>query len=44
MIGVAADAGLVPDPGHIVAAFEDELGLLLAREEAPPHGRGRRTD
>jgi WS/DGAT/MGAT family acyltransferase len=44
MIGVAADAGLVPDPGHIVAAFEDELGLLLAREQAPPHGRGRRTD
>jgi diacylglycerol O-acyltransferase / wax synthase len=30
MVGVAADAGLVPDPGRIVAAFERELkGLMM---------------
>ena len=30
MVGVAADAGLVPDPGRIVGAFERELrGLMM---------------
>ena len=29
MVGVAADAGLVPDPGRIVSAFERELKALL---------------
>ena len=28
MVGVAADAGLVPDPDRVVAAFERELKLL----------------
>ena len=37
MIGVAADAGLIPDPARIVEAFEDELRVLLAAHgEAPP--------
>ncbi len=30
MVGVAADAGLVPDPARIVSAFERELKALLA--------------
>jgi len=30
MVGVAADAGLVPDPGRVVAAFDRELKLLMA--------------
>ena len=33
MVGVAADAGLVPDPDRLVAAFERELKLLF---EPPP--------
>ena len=29
MVGVAADAGLVPDPDRLVAAFDHELKLLM---------------
>jgi diacylglycerol O-acyltransferase len=39
-VGVAADAGLVPDPGRIVAAFQDELELLVAAR--PPRRMGGR--
>jgi WS/DGAT/MGAT family acyltransferase len=45
MLGVATDAGLVPDPARIVAAFERELRTLIgsAREEKrkPAPGRTR---
>jgi WS/DGAT/MGAT family acyltransferase len=39
MVGVAADAGLVPDPERIVAAFERELKLLMGREKGPARRR-----
>ena len=40
MVGVAADAGLVPDPGRIVGAFERELrGLMMPASQR----RGEKT-
>ena len=44
-VGVAADSGLVPDPGRIVKAFERELKALLAlapakKKPAPRRGAG----
>jgi hypothetical protein len=30
-IGILADAGLVPDPGELLADFCDEFDLLLSR-------------
>jgi diacylglycerol O-acyltransferase len=41
-VGVQSDAGLVPDPERIVAAFEDELDALRSVGK-PPRLRGRRT-
>jgi len=39
MVGVASDAGLVPDPERVVAAFERELKLLLHEEKRPARRR-----
>ena len=37
MVGVAADAGLIPDPSRIVAAFERELkGLMMPAKRRRP--------
>jgi diacylglycerol O-acyltransferase / wax synthase len=33
LVGVAADAGLVPDPGRVVVAFERELNGLMMRAQ-----------
>jgi hypothetical protein len=35
MVGVAADAGLVPDPDRLVVAFQRELKLLMDGEPKP---------
>jgi WS/DGAT/MGAT family acyltransferase len=35
-VGVASDAGLVPDPERILAFFEEEFDLLLDLAEHPP--------
>jgi WS/DGAT/MGAT family acyltransferase len=32
-LGVATDAGLIPDPEAIIAAFQDEMNEMLARTE-----------
>jgi WS/DGAT/MGAT family acyltransferase len=43
LVGVASDAGLVPDPERIVAAFEADLGDLLAGDgKRRPARRSRR--
>jgi diacylglycerol O-acyltransferase / wax synthase len=43
MVGVAADAGLVPDPDRLVTAFDRELKLLMApaapKEKRPARRR-----
>jgi diacylglycerol O-acyltransferase / wax synthase len=40
MVGVAADAGLIPDPGRIVTAFERELkGLMMPATQRRRGGR-----
>ena len=38
MVGVASDAGLIPDPQRLVAGFEAELARLV---EGPGRNRGR---
>jgi diacylglycerol O-acyltransferase / wax synthase len=40
-MGVAADAGLVPDPDRIVTAFDEEVRLLV--ESPPPRRRAATT-
>lgn len=36
-IGIAADSGLVPDPGTIVSLFQDELDEMQYGQKAAPH-------
>jgi hypothetical protein len=33
-MGLQSDAGLVPDPAHVLAGFEDEVEELLALRRA----------
>jgi len=40
-VGIAADAGLVPDPERLVAEFEAEVGALLATPRRAPTGTRR---
>jgi diacylglycerol O-acyltransferase / wax synthase len=42
MVGVAADAGMVPDPGRIVAAFGRELKGLMMPAKRPRTGEPKR--
>jgi diacylglycerol O-acyltransferase len=42
MVGVAADAGLVPDPKRIVAAFERELKELMMPAQRAQAGESKR--
>jgi WS/DGAT/MGAT family acyltransferase len=43
LIGVASDAGLVPDPDRIVSEFHADLAELTASERRSPRPRGRRS-
>lgn len=43
-VGVIADAGLVPDAGRLITAFEKELAGLVDRALAAEHHQRRTTD
>jgi hypothetical protein len=34
-LGVATDAGLVPDPGKIIEAFQEEMAEMMAGRDSP---------